>query len=91
MNMSALRTLLITDSPTASVRDEDVVLWLGRGRAPRRMLGTRRPVVLEPSSPRAAAVYASSCPTLLRLALADPLPFAALLVEVSQLPALRAA
>lgn len=91
MSMSALRSLLITDSSTASVRDEDVVLWLGRGKAPQRLLGTRRTVVLEPSSPRAAAVYASSCPSVLRLALADPLPFAALLIEVSQLPALRAA
>ena len=91
MKMSSLRSVLVTDSATVVVRGEDVVLWLGAGPAPATLTDGRRCLVLEPSSARAAAVYASACPATLRLALADPLAFASLLVEVAQAPALRAA
>ena len=84
-----IRSILITDSAAAVASCVDVVLWLGPGRPPRE-LGAGR-LVIEPSSPRAAAVYVASSPARLSLSLAEPLIFASLLVEVSQAPALRAA
>jgi hypothetical protein len=84
-----IRSILITDSLGAAASAADVVLWLGPGRAPRE-LGVGR-VVIEPSSPRAAAVYVAAGPARLSLCLADPLAFASLLIEVGQAPALRAA
>ena len=87
--MSSVRSILITDSPAAAPNGADVVLWLGAGHAPPE-LGVGR-LLLEPSSPRAAAVYVASGPARLSLALADPLSFASLIVEVGHAPALRAA
>jgi hypothetical protein len=85
----SIRSILITDSATVAARGADVVLWLGPG-CPPRGLGAGR-LVIEPSSPRAAAVYVASGPARLSLCLADPLAFASLLIEVGQAPALRAA
>ena len=87
--MRSVRSILITDSPAADPAGADVVLWLGPGHAPPDL--TAGKLVIEPSSPRAAAVYVAAGPARLSLALADPLAFAALLVEVGQAPALRAA
>lgn len=89
--MPGLRSLLITDSTTAALGGVDVVLWLGAGRAPAAFAAGSDRIVLEPSSAHAAALYASSHPARIRLALADPLPFVALLVDVAHAPALRAA
>jgi hypothetical protein len=87
--MSSVRSILITDSPAAAPNGADVVLWLGRGHAPADLASGR--LLIEPSSPRAAAVYVASGPARLSLALADPLAFASLVVEVGSAPALRAA
>jgi hypothetical protein len=87
--MSGIRSILITDSPTAAANEADVVLWLGSGHAPPDLAAGR--LLIEPSSPRAAAVYVAAGPARLSLALADPLSFASLVVEVGQAPALRAA
>jgi hypothetical protein len=85
----SLRSILITDSAAPAPSGADVVLWLGPGRPPRELSVGR--LVIEPSSPRAAAVYVASGPARLSLRLADPLTFASLLIEVGQSPALRAA
>ncbi len=85
----AIRSVLITDSPDADPLGADVVLWLGHGSAP-RPLGAGR-LLLEPSSPHAAAVYVAARPARLSLALSDPMAFVSLLIEVGQAPALRAA
>jgi hypothetical protein len=87
--MPSVRSILITDSPAASPNGADVVLWLGPGHAPPDLAGGR--LLIEPSSPRAAAVYVASGPARLRLALDDALSFASLLVEVGHAPVLRAA
>jgi hypothetical protein len=89
--MPRLRSLLITDSATVALDGVDVVLWLGPGRAPAAFAAGSDRIVLEPSSAHAAAVYASSDPARIRLALADPLPFVVMLVDVARAPALRAA
>jgi hypothetical protein len=86
--MPALRHILVADAP--SPRPEaDVVVWLGRGRAPQELADGK--LVLEPSSARAAAVYVAAAPAELHLALAEPLEFLSLLLEVRGQPALRAA
>jgi hypothetical protein len=87
--MRSVRSILITDSPAAARAGADVVLWLGPGHAPPDFATGR--LVIEPSSPRAAAVYVAAGPARLSLALADPLAFVSLLIEVGQAPALRAA
>ena len=87
--MPSVRSILITDSPAAAPMGADVVVWLGRGKPPPDLAAGR--LVIEPSSPRAAAVYVAAGPARLRLALTDPLAFVSLLVEVDQAPALRAA
>ncbi|HEX4678186.1 MAG TPA: hypothetical protein VH210_03120 [Gaiellaceae bacterium] len=87
--MSAIRSILITDSPAAAPKEADVVLWLGSGHAPPDLAAGR--LLIEPSSRRAAAVYVAAGPARLSLALADPLSFASLVVEVGQAAALRAA
>jgi hypothetical protein len=87
--MSSVRSILITDSPAAASNGAEVVLWLGRGHAPPDLAAGR--LLIEPSSPRAAAVYVAAAPARLSLALADPFSFASLHVEVSHAPALRAA
>jgi hypothetical protein len=87
--MPSVRSILITDSPAAAPEGADVVLWLGPGHAPPGLSAGR--LLIEPSSPRAAAVYVAAGPACVSLALADPLAFASLLVEVGQAPALRAA
>jgi hypothetical protein len=87
--LPGIRSILITDSPAASPDGADVVLWLGPGHAPSELAAGR--LLIEPSSARAAAVYVAACPARLSLALADPLPFASLLVEVGNAPVLRAA
>jgi hypothetical protein len=87
--MSGFRSILITDSPAAAPAEADVILWLGAGHAPPDLAAGR--LLLEPSSPRAAAVYVASGPARFSLALADPLSFASLLVEIGHAPALRAA
>jgi hypothetical protein len=87
--MPSLRSITITDSPTAAVQGADVVLWLGEGHAPADLAAGR--LLIEPSSPRAAAVYVASGPARLRLSLTDPLSFVSLLVEVGRAPVLRAA
>ena len=86
--MPSVRSILITDTPAAA-NDADVVLWLGQGHAPPDLAAGR--LLIEPSSPRAAAIYVASGPARLSLALEDPLAFASLLVEVGSAPALRAA
>jgi hypothetical protein len=87
--MPSLRHILVTDTPTAPGREGDVVVWLGRGEVPRPLADGR--LVIEPSSLRAAAVYVASAPAELHLALARPLEFVSLLLEVDGAPALRAA
>jgi hypothetical protein len=88
--MPSVRSILITDSPAAAPNEADVVLWLGLGHAPPDLAAAGR-LLIESSSPRAAAVYVAAGPARLSLALADPLAFASLLVEVGRAPALRAA
>jgi hypothetical protein len=87
--MPALRHILVTDTPIARDRDGDVVVWLGRGEVPSSLAAGK--LVIEPSSLRAAAIYVASAPAELHLALARPLEFVSLLLEVDGAPALRAA
>jgi hypothetical protein len=86
--MAAFRHILVADSP-APRGAADVVVWLGRGTAPHALAEGK--LVIEPSSPRAAAVYVAAAPAELHLALARPLDFLSLLLEVRGAPALRAA
>ncbi len=85
---SQLRHLLIADSADAGERPADIVVWLGEGEVPNDLARGRSAVV--PSTRRAAALYVASAPARFSLALADPVEFMELLVEVRDAPALRA-
>ena len=83
-----VRRILVTDIPTSRA-DSDVVVWLGAGAAPAGLAADA--LVIEASSPHAAAVFVAAEPAVLRLSLARPLEFLSLLADVSRAPALRAA
>jgi len=84
-----LRRVLVTDHDHADTGESDVVLWLGSDSAPDAL--REACVVVEASSPRAAAVFLTTRPAEVKLALRDPLGFARELSHVRSLPALRAA
>jgi hypothetical protein len=86
--LPALRHILVADTPFPRP-EADVVVWLGRGEAPPALADGK--LLIEPSSARAAAIYVAAAPAELHLALAEPLEFLSLLVEVRGAPALRAA
>jgi hypothetical protein len=87
--MRHLRRIHITDSPTASPGAVDVVVWLGADEPPVDLC--EGPLVVQPSSLHAAAVYVAAGPAEIRLGLAEPLEFMQLLADVSAAPALCAA
>ncbi len=84
-----LRRLLITDTAPTVSRVADIVVWVGHGEAPPAR--AKGQYVIAPSSLRAAASYVAGAPSEFQLALSDPLAFMALLAEVRDAPALRAA
>jgi hypothetical protein len=87
--MRHLRRIHITDSPTASPGEADVVVWLGADEPPVGLCES--PLVVQPSSLHAAAVYVAAGPAEISLRLAEPLEFMQLLADVSAAPALCAA
>ena len=85
-----LRRILVTDDPGLSTIETDVVVWLGRGSAPRQV--SRHGLVVQPSSLRSAALYlATERAAEVKLALRDPMSFVLELLRVRAEPALRAA
>jgi hypothetical protein len=87
--MRHLRRIHITDSPTASPGEADVVVWLGADEPPLALCES--PLVVQPSSLHAAAVYVAAGPAEISLRLSEPLEFMQLLAGVSAAPALCAA
>lgn len=86
-----LRRIHVIDSPEATAGDSgDEVLVALNGAGAAAAAGGR--LVVEFSSYRAAALYVRCAgPTEMRLSLREPLRFAALLAELDQAPAVRAA
>jgi hypothetical protein len=87
--MRHLRRIHITDSPTADPGAADVVVWLGTDEPPLALCES--PLVVQPSSLHAAAVYVAAGPAEISLRLAEPLEFMQLLAGVTAAPALCAA
>ena len=87
--MRHLRRIHITDTPNACPGGADVIVWLGDDDPPTALAET--PLVVQPSSLHAAAVYVAAGPAKISLGLAEPLEFMLLLADVSAAPALCAA
>jgi hypothetical protein len=84
-----LRRFLISDTPDVTPRPDEVLVWVGPGLPPRKLAPPPR--LVHASATDEAVAHVRAGPAVLRLALADPLPFLTALAADDHALASRAA